>query len=448
MVIPLLHIRRGGGIVGAVNPFRHSMIRLLPAILPLVLAGCGASPETLSRKGVEALNEGRHQRAARLLTKAAEKLAPGPDAAPLWDRIGLAEYRAGDPEAAERAFRRAVDLDPDLYSAHYNLGDLLAQNQRHEEAETHLRRAAALAPERTEALERLATIALRREDRAEAIDLLEQARGRNETSRILTSLAVAKSESAPVDELRSLLQRAVTLDPSHAPAQLNLAALLDQNRLDPEQAITHYEAFLRLEPDTDQIPQIRQRIQIMASRADSGNFARPDPARREVESLLEQAAAAAREGSQEQALHFCLRAGALAGREQRTDLKERAYRAAVALAPGSPRAHFALGSLLREQNRTRSGLDALRTANRLAPTWAGALQATVAAAMEEDETAAARQALERSLEAAGEDANLLLLVGRLYEQRLGDSRQAKRVYRDWLETFPDDPRAEDVRALL
>jgi|GEM_PF-1702916 len=417
-------------------------------LLALGVGGCGADPDARARKGIQALNEGNYSKAVRHLERAVDlpedQTAPGP----VWNALGLARYRAKNVPAAEEALRRAVEASPDAYLPRYNLGDLLTQEGRYEEARPILEQAASLDPDRTEALQTLAFIALHNQEFGRAVDLLERARARRETAPVLTMLAAARRHSLPVADIRDLLQRAVTLDPSYAPARHNLASLLDQNRLDPLQAISHYEAFLRLRPDTVKAPQIRQRIQVMAAREDSGAVARPDPARREVESLLKQASEAAGNGSPEQALHYCLRANAVAGRAQRTDLKERALRAAAALAPESARSHYGLGTFLLSQDRPADALDALETAHRLAPAWPGALRSTVAAARRAGNTDAARDALQRAAEAAGDNANLLLLIGRIYENDLQDPRRARRIYRTWLERFPDDPRAADISARI
>lgn len=64
-----------------------------------------------------------------------------------WVAIGLSLLRQGKTEAAERALRRAVETAPSLASAHTNLGVLLAQTGRLQEALSHFEEAARLVPE-------------------------------------------------------------------------------------------------------------------------------------------------------------------------------------------------------------------------------------------------------------------------------------------------------------
>src|SRR5262249_20593684 len=50
-------------------------------------------------------------------------------------------------EEAEAAYRKAIDLKPDLAEAHYNLGNTLRQQFKFDEAAASFKRAAALLPQ-------------------------------------------------------------------------------------------------------------------------------------------------------------------------------------------------------------------------------------------------------------------------------------------------------------
>jgi Flp pilus assembly protein TadD len=58
--------------------------------------------------------------------------------------LGNTAYRAGDYEAAERAFRRAVLAHPRSAAAHNNLAQTLADLDRHDEALAEARVAVGL----------------------------------------------------------------------------------------------------------------------------------------------------------------------------------------------------------------------------------------------------------------------------------------------------------------
>lgn len=408
-------------------------------------SGCGRSPESLNRRGVSALNRGESSKAARLLEKSARK-STGAETSDIWAHAGLAAARAGRGGDAEEFLKRALEQDSSNAAANYNLGDLLIQQNRLEEAVPFLENAARSGE--TVALESLAGISLRKGDLDEAFDYLQQARARDENARVLTSLAVAGKTHFSVEESRELLQHAVTLDPRYAPAHLNLAALLDQNRLDPEQAAAHYEAFLRERPEDDKVPLIRQRLQIMRQRQESGEYSRPDPLRREVENLLDQASRAADAGDKNAALQYCLRAHATASRAERSDLRERALRASATLAPDSARANFGLGQFLLGQNRKTEALVSLEKARELAPGWPMSLRPAILLASELSQKTAAAKMLQAAEQAGAENPDLLLEVGDLYAEALNNERESRRVYQGILDNFSDYSGRATVQARL
>ncbi|MGA0368641.1 MAG: tetratricopeptide repeat protein [Kiritimatiellia bacterium] len=409
---------------------------ILTASLFLLLSACGRNPETLARRGIEALNEESYGQARHLLEKAGEKTG-GERSADLWALAGLAAARSGRAGDAERLFMQALEIHPPHFEANYNLGELLIQQDRLEEAALWLNKEVFADTGRTEALEALAGIALRQQEFDAALEYLQQARTRGENARVLTSLAVAGKIKFSVEQSRDLLQQAVTMDPGYAPAQLNLAALLDQNRLDPAQAANHYEAFLRLRPEDDKVPLVRQRLQIMLQREASGDFSRPDPLRQQVEALLDQATRAAQAGNKALALQSCLQANALATRAQRTDLRERALRAAPSLIPDSARSHLGLGQFLLSQNRKTEAMISLERARELAPEWQMSLRPAVLLAADLGRKTSGTAMLRAAEQAGADNPGLLMEVGDLYAEALNDERESRRVYREILEKFPD-----------
>ncbi|MDF3128772.1 tetratricopeptide repeat protein [Kiritimatiellaeota bacterium B1221] len=417
---------------------------LLSLTLAFLISGCGRNPETLNRKGVEALNAGEYSKAARLLEKAAEK-TEGVAASEIWGHAGLAAAHVKDRKGdAENFLLKALELDPVNLTVNYNLGDLLIQQNRFDEASGYLEKAAALGS--AEALEALAGIALRQGEMESAYSYLQQARALDENVRVLTTLAVAGKGQLSVEESRKLLQKAVTMDPNYAPARLNLAALLDQHRLDPAQAASHYEAFLRIHPDDVKVPLVRDRLQLMIQRQESGDFSRPDPVRREVENLLDQASQAAAQGNKMGALQNCLRANAVATRAQRTDLRERALRAASTLAPDSARAHFGLGQFLLSENRKTEAMVSMEKAREIAPGLQMTLRPSILLAAELGRKEAATTMLQAAEQAGAANADLLLDVGDLYAEALNNERESKRVYKVILDGFPGYDKRTDVQA--
>lgn len=418
----------------------------LPVFVGLLLmTACSRSPETRIRDGVEAWEQGNPERAYRKFRAAAERLPEEAGSGALWNAVGVSAAAIGKEEEAEQAFLKAVDLNPGLDAAFLNAGLLYRVQGRSEEARTVFRRAVEADPAHTEALELQAVEALRRGETERAREYIRQAVSREETARTLSSMGVLSRDILPLQERRELLQRAVTRNPQYAPAQLNLAALLDQHRLDPEQAVAHYEAFARLEPDSPLVPQVVQRTQVMEARIASGNISIPDPVREEVEELLRQASAAPDPRS---ALGFCLRAHAAASRASRSDLRERALRAATALAPDSARARVGLGRFLQEQGREREAYREFESALEISSQWPPALTGAVQSLVSLGEVQEAESLLEKLVDGAVESPEVLLTAGDLYRDSLGNTRKAQSLYRELIADFPDSAAAESAASRL
>jgi tetratricopeptide (TPR) repeat protein len=125
----------------------------------------------------------------------------------LFHRAGV-EAEAGRGAEAEASLREALDLDPDLAEAHYNLGTLYARRGALDQAATHLGRAAELRPDDGSVQLSLA-MALLLSDRAlEALQRLEAAlerrAGQLPLEHLLARLLAASSAPAVRDAERAL----------------------------------------------------------------------------------------------------------------------------------------------------------------------------------------------------------------------------------------------------
>ena len=85
---------------------------------------------------------------------------PAPGFAEAWNNVGLARRRLGDHDAAEHAYRRALELQSDLLSAHLNLAALYVADGAVDEAMASLEAARRLAPNHP-GVDRLRALALR-----------------------------------------------------------------------------------------------------------------------------------------------------------------------------------------------------------------------------------------------------------------------------------------------
>jgi len=115
---------------------------------------------------------------------------------------------------AERQFRRALEIDDQLYMAKANLAMLLATDGRLEEAEKLLREAHALQPRQ---------------------------------AGISFNLGLLLAEEGKRDEAAEMLQAALAADPRMASAAFNLAVLLGEKRLNESIPLARKAASLRPE---------------------------------------------------------------------------------------------------------------------------------------------------------------------------------------------------------
>jgi Flp pilus assembly protein TadD len=94
----------------------------------LALAGC-ASVEAMRafQRGTAALDRGDARAAVDELERAA---VLAPEASAVQNHLGIAYEAAGRPDAALRAYERAVELDCENEAASRNLGALRAQSAR------------------------------------------------------------------------------------------------------------------------------------------------------------------------------------------------------------------------------------------------------------------------------------------------------------------------------
>jgi tetratricopeptide (TPR) repeat protein len=156
--------------------------------------------------------EGRYDEAAALFTAYAERK---PDNA--WGQymLGLAAWKAGDPDGSEAAFKRALDIDPNHLKSWVNLARVFLDVGQPDSA----------------------------------LDCLEQAQALDSTSgEVYRLLGRARSETGQVDDAVDAYRTAVTLDDQDAWAFNNLGVLDIEQGL-PGDAVGALARAADLRPD-------------------------------------------------------------------------------------------------------------------------------------------------------------------------------------------------------
>ena len=144
---------------------RHESAR---ALLSRLRRSFPDHPKVLNALGDEALQAGDDKQALDLYTNA---LRAGDTSGRLRYEVALLRRAAGEPVAeVERWLREALGREPDLFDAHFLLGNLLLEADRPQEATESLQAAAALQPLNGTVFEQLALALLRlgRSDEAKA----------------------------------------------------------------------------------------------------------------------------------------------------------------------------------------------------------------------------------------------------------------------------------------
>jgi tetratricopeptide (TPR) repeat protein len=210
MYLPLL------ALVVAVALLIHAALR------DRVVWSCGALSLTLGmatwyRMGV-------YQSEVRLWTDTVAKMPSSPRA---HASLGIAYVRAGAPERALPAYRRALELQPDYADAQSDYATALVQSGRPEEATSHYERAAALKP-----LDPDIRLNLGRHYRqigraSDALGQIEAAlRLRPGDPPALVELGAALNQLGRFAEARTVLARAAGANATDAAAQYELGFAL------------------------------------------------------------------------------------------------------------------------------------------------------------------------------------------------------------------------------
>ena len=157
---------------------------------------------------------GKYEDAKRAFQQAAEVRADD-----VRVHLGLAEVyqREGDTARAEAALRRVADLSPANFPAQANLGLLLIENKRYQEAVVALQRATALEPK---------------------------------NARAWSALGRAQLELGSMVDAEKNLRQAIELDGTNAYAHNNLGVLLQRLGKDSS-AQREFALALRLNPQLE-----------------------------------------------------------------------------------------------------------------------------------------------------------------------------------------------------
>jgi tetratricopeptide (TPR) repeat protein len=178
--------------------------------------------QTLVQIGKCYIDLGRLDEAERTLRQA---LALADDAIGFYN-LGIVLEQRDRMQEAEQSYRRTLELNAGLARAHNNLGGLLAASGRVDEAEQHLRESIRLDPALPDAYVSLAALQLERGRPSEAAASARQALAidaRHVDAHV--NLGVALAQLGDFTQARREFDEALRIDPRHRNARRNRDAL-------------------------------------------------------------------------------------------------------------------------------------------------------------------------------------------------------------------------------
>jgi len=212
-----------------------------------VVLGCVASATVVTLFSFFTIQRNRDYRSA--LTIWQDTTEKCPDNSRAHNNLGAVLDQQGKVQEAIGHYEQALRLKPDYAEAHYNLGiDLMGQG-RLPEAIGHYERALQIRPNYAEAYNNLGFALMKQGKVPEAIAHYEQAvRLKPDDAEMHNNLAFALAHTGQVQDAIGHYEQALQLNPNYAEAHNNLGvALVKQGRL--QEAIDHYKEAVRIKPD-------------------------------------------------------------------------------------------------------------------------------------------------------------------------------------------------------
>jgi superkiller protein 3 len=273
-----------------------------------------------------------------------------PDMTAAWFNLGYAYTGLHRQEEAVAAYRKALELDSNLFEARLNLGILLMQLNNPRAALEHLEKAAALKPDQVRAHLYYGR-ALAQTGQPDGAEKQYQT-----VLRLDPKLAIAQYdlgqlylEQKRYQEALGAFQKASELDPTLSQAQLGLA-LAAEGAKDAAGAVAHFELYLAAHPDD-----LETRFHLARLYLEQGKNAQAYDALQTVY----------RAKPDTPGLAAAL--GDVCALLKKFPESEKFYRQALLPAPADPDLHRALGQTLLEEGKLGEAEAEFRTALKSSP---------------------------------------------------------------------------------
>jgi tetratricopeptide (TPR) repeat protein len=181
-----------------------------------------------------------------------DTLAKNPDCSMAHNNLGLLLKNQGRIEEAMEHYHKAIQINPNNFEALDNLGFVLAARGRFEEAIENYRKAIQISPNFSDALNSLGAALAAKGRFEEAIECFRKAIQINPNfSDALYNLGVALAAKGRFEEAIENYRKAIQIDPKSSDALSNLGvALTARGRF--EEAIENYRQAIRINPNNSE----------------------------------------------------------------------------------------------------------------------------------------------------------------------------------------------------
>ena len=179
----------------------------------------------------------------------ARRSVSNPDLAEAHSNLGNVLKDQGKRDEAIAAYRQAIGIEPNLAEAHSNLGNALKDQGKVDEAIAAYRQAIGIKPDLAEAHCNLGVALEKQSKFDEAVAAYRQAIGFNpDYAEAHSNLGNALKDQGKLDEAVAAYRQAIGIKPDFAEAHYNLGnALKDQGKLD--EAVAAYRQAIGIKPD-------------------------------------------------------------------------------------------------------------------------------------------------------------------------------------------------------
>jgi protein O-mannosyl-transferase len=263
--------------------------------------------------------------------------------------LGILSWKqSGMYRDAQTLYRITINKNPDSWMAHNNLGLLLANNGRPDEAMVHFQKALELNLNYAEAHNNLGLLLTDMKRRDEAMAHFQKALEINQNyGGAHFNFAILLATMGQSDEAMDHYQRALQINPHHSKTHNNLGLLL-ASMGKPDEAIAHYKKALEINPAS---AEIHYNLGLLLA-----NVGRDDEAMVHLMKALERSPNLA-------VAHSIV--GILLAKKQQFDEAMPHFQKALELNPRDGAAHYNLGLLLSKMGREDEAQAHFRRASEL-----------------------------------------------------------------------------------